>query len=394
MPKKRPAEGTPRRMARGGEVKFPFRLDCERAYAAWGAQARPPAVAAKYDDPDDQANQQPYGSHEKAGAPKLPAKGKQGLIFASSNKDDSDGNDIVCGGATKPAVRQASAATKDGHGVRTICADKDDPDNDGSKPWRLRPSLTAGLAGPLARPRAGTATRSQAAVRTARTATTVCPWVPKKPTLLQILVAPTVWSKVGARRGDGGAGIYPDNGVAAAARSAPGAKGCMPNDGSKAALEGITGAKVVRGALAALRDNINKEGEQDDGNEEEQSSDVKGKMAPTIAPKFGLTLRTGVGSTAGARAYGSPAAEGGPAAAKRQNMTGGKIPGVSSNLDRARRHTNPPRLATAKAATGAKGPEVIPLDKDDKFSDEGTLTMTLRPARSGKPRPGKPPIFF
>jgi hypothetical protein len=215
-----------------------------------------------------------------------------------------------------------------------------------------------------------------------------------KPTLLQTLAAATVRSEVGARRGDGGAGIYPDDGVVAAARSAPGAKGRMPNDGSEAALEGITGAKVVRGALAALRDDIDEEAEQDDNNEEEQSGNVKGKMAPTIARKFGPTLRMGVGSTAGARAYGSPAAEGGPAAAKRQNTAGGKIPGVSSNLDGARRCTNPPRLATAKAATGAKGPEVIPSDKDDEFSDEGTSTMMSRPARSGRPCPGKPPIFF
>jgi hypothetical protein len=92
----------------------------------------------------------------------------------------------------------------------------------------------------------------------------------KKPMLLQTLAAATVRSEVGARRGDGGAGIYPDDGVAAAARSAPGAKGRMPNDGSKAVLEGITGAKVVRGALAALRDDINKEVERYDDNEEEQ----------------------------------------------------------------------------------------------------------------------------
>ncbi len=33
MPRKRPAEGTPHKKAQGGEVKFPFRLDCERVYA-------------------------------------------------------------------------------------------------------------------------------------------------------------------------------------------------------------------------------------------------------------------------------------------------------------------------------------------------------------------------
>ncbi len=39
----------------------------------------------------------------------------------------------------------------------------------------------------------------------------------KKPTLLQTLAAATVWSVVGARGGDGGTGIYPDDGIAAAA---------------------------------------------------------------------------------------------------------------------------------------------------------------------------------
>jgi hypothetical protein len=48
------------------------------------------------------------------------------------------------------------------------------------------------------------------------------------------------------------------------------------------------------------------------------------KMAPTIAPKISPTLRTGVGSTAGAR-DGSPAVEGGPVAAKHQKTAEGKI---------------------------------------------------------------------
>jgi hypothetical protein len=100
-------------------------------------------------------------------------------------------------------------------------------------------------------------------------------------------------------------------------------------------------------------------------------------MAPTIALKINPTLRTGVGSTAGAR-DGSPAAEGGLAAAKRQKTAEGKILPVSSNFDGVRRRANPPRLATAKAtadaglgrltaamaAAHAKGPEVIPSDND------------------------------
>jgi hypothetical protein len=94
---------------------------------------------------------------------------------------------------------------------------------------------------------------------------------------------------------------------------------------------------------------------------------VKGKLAPTIAPKFGPTLRMGVGSTVGAMADGSPAVGGGPAEATRPKMAGGKFPRVSSNLDGARRRTNPPRRATAKAAADAKGSEVIPSNDEDKF---------------------------
>jgi hypothetical protein len=74
----------------------------------------------------------------------------------------------------------------------------------------------------------------------------------KKMTLIQTLVATTIRSGVGTRCRDGGAEIYPDDGIVAAARSAPGAKGHMPNDGSGAALESITGAEVVMRALAAL----------------------------------------------------------------------------------------------------------------------------------------------
>ncbi len=97
-------------------------------------------------------------------------------------------------------------------------------------------------------------------------------------------------------------------------------------------------------------------------------------MAPTIAPKFGPTLRMGVGSTAGAMADGSPAVGEGPAEAKRPKTAGGKFPRVSSNLNGARRRTNPPRRAMAKAAADAKGPEVIPSEDEDEFSDEGMST--------------------
>jgi hypothetical protein len=132
MLRKRPAEGTPRKMARGREVKFPFRLDRERAYAARSAQARPPAIATKYADPDDRADQWPYGGHGNAGAPKVPAKGGHRLKVASSDKDDSNDDEIVRVGAMKPALLRASVAAKDGHGVEIACVDEDDSDNDKS----------------------------------------------------------------------------------------------------------------------------------------------------------------------------------------------------------------------------------------------------------------------
>ncbi len=117
-------------------------------------------------------------------------------------------------------------------------------------------------------------------------------------------------------------------------------------------------------------------------------------MAPTIAPKFGPTLRTGKGSTAGAMADGNPAAEGGSAAVKRQKMAGGKFPRFSLNLNGARRRTNPPCLATAKATAGAKGLEVIPSDDDDEFSDEGMSSMTSRPRKVSHTTPGKATKLF
>ncbi len=112
-------------------------------------------------------------------------------------------------------------------------------------------------------------------------------------------------------------------------------------------------------------------------------------MAPTIAPKFGPTLRTGMGSTAGVMADGSPAVGGIPAGAKRPKTAGGKFPRVSLNLNGARRRTNPPRCATAKAAADAKGPEVIPSDDEDEFSDEGMSLMRSKPRKVGHTTPGK-----
>ncbi len=92
-----------------------------------------------------------------------------------------------------------------------------------------------------------------------------------KPSLLRALAAGTVQGEVGARRGDGGAGMYLDDGVAAAARFAPGAKGHMPDDEAKAALESLMGAEVVRRVLEALRDNTDEEADQYDDNKEDPS---------------------------------------------------------------------------------------------------------------------------
>jgi hypothetical protein len=112
----------------------------------------------------------------------------------------------------------------------------------------------------------------------------------------------------------------------------------------------------------------------------------KGKMAPTIAPKISPTLRTGVGSTVGAK-DGSPAPDSGPVVAKCQKTAGGSIPQVSSNLDGARRRAKSLRLATAKAAVDKKGPEVIPSDDDDKQGEEATSTMPTKPRKGGRTTP-------
>jgi hypothetical protein len=117
-------------------------------------------------------------------------------------------------------------------------------------------------------------------------------------------------------------------------------------------------------------------------------------MAPTIALKFGPTLRMGVGSTAGAMADCGLAAEGSLAAAKRQKMAGDKVPQVSLNRNGARRRMNSPRLSTAKAAAGAKGPEVIPSDDNTEFSDERMLSTMSGPRKVGHTTPGKAAKLF
>jgi hypothetical protein len=96
-------------------------------------EGKNPAVTAKHDNTDDQANQQATGSRKKAENPKAPAKGGHGIKIASVNNDDSDDNKIASAGATRSAVLQALAAAavrgkvvvKHGDGGAGMCSDKD-----------------------------------------------------------------------------------------------------------------------------------------------------------------------------------------------------------------------------------------------------------------------------
>ncbi len=62
-------------------------------------KGKPPAIAAKHDDPDDRANQRANNGHGKAGAPKAPANGRHGIKITSVDKDNLDNNKIVSVGA-------------------------------------------------------------------------------------------------------------------------------------------------------------------------------------------------------------------------------------------------------------------------------------------------------
>jgi hypothetical protein len=92
-----------------------------------------------------------------------------------------------------------------------------------------------------------------------------------KPSLLRASAAATVRGEFGARSGDGGTGMYLDDGIAEAARFAPGAKGRIPDNKAKAALESLTGTEVMRRALEALCNNTDEEVEQYDNNREDPS---------------------------------------------------------------------------------------------------------------------------
>ena len=75
-------------------------------------KGKPPAITAKYDNPDDWANQRANNGHGKAGAPKAPAKGGHGVKIASVNKDDSDDDKIASVGAKpwRPLPSRAKSA--------------------------------------------------------------------------------------------------------------------------------------------------------------------------------------------------------------------------------------------------------------------------------------------
>ena len=116
-----------------------------------------------------------------------------------------------------------------------------------------------------------------------------------------------------------------------------------------------------------------------------------------IAPKINPTLKTGAGSTAGARA-GSPVAADKSMVAKRQKSAEEGTLRVSLNLDGRRRRVNPPRLVTAKAdasgspaTAGADGSPgrttaatTIPSDNDDENEPiEAAVLTTTRKLRKG-----------
>jgi hypothetical protein len=73
-------------------------------------------------------------------------------------------------------------------------------------------------------------------------------------------------------RGDGGTGTRPDDNVTGAAQLALGFEGRMPNNKVRAAFEGLPRAKVVRRALAALRDDT--DDKKEPGNDEEEDGFV------------------------------------------------------------------------------------------------------------------------
>ncbi len=110
-----------------------------------------------------------------------------------------------------------------------------------------------------------------------------------------------------------------------------------------------------------------------------QPIQVKGKMAPTIASKISPTLRTGMGSTAGAK-DGSPASDSGPVATKRQKTARGKNPSsiLESRWGEASREISPP--CDGERRRGQEGARSDPVV-------EATWTMPTKPRKGGRTMP-------
>ncbi len=91
-------------------MQFLFHLNHKKAYAAQSTKAKPPAIAAKHDNPVDWANQRANGGHGKAGAPKGPTKGGHGVKIVSVIKDNLEDDEIESISARKLALLRALAA--------------------------------------------------------------------------------------------------------------------------------------------------------------------------------------------------------------------------------------------------------------------------------------------
>jgi hypothetical protein len=233
------------------------------------------------------------------------AKDGHGIEIACVNKDNSDDDKSVIAGASKPAWLQAAAAAAELNSGVSGTPRKKARGGEEQFPFRLDPARAYAAQSVKAKPPPIATKHDEPDDRTSQRpygghGKAEEPKAPAKgghghkitsrgkdgsdgdeiarggatkPASLQALASAAIRGEVGARRGDGGAGMYPDDSVAAAARFVPGAKGRMPNTEARTALESLTGAEVVRKVLAALRDDTDEEEEQDNDNEEEPSGD-------------------------------------------------------------------------------------------------------------------------
>jgi hypothetical protein len=196
------------------------------------------------------------------------AKDGHGVEIACVDEDDSDDNKSVIASASKPAWLQAAAAAaelnsrvsgtpcKKARGGEeqfpfrldrarayaaqsakakppTIATKHDEPDNRTNQ----RPYGSHGKAEEPKAPAKGRhGHKITSRGKDGSDGDEIARGGATKPASLQALASTAIRGKVGARRGDGGTGMYPDNGVAAAARFVPGAKGRMPNDKARTAL--------------------------------------------------------------------------------------------------------------------------------------------------------------